>query len=626
MTQASATIPGRPSDGLYANHSTISKFADSSDPNFVKFAQVLTSMLKSPRGSHGKCLHPVCPDAHVTTLGLIVWIPGSLRYRELQPWELTAKLVEELDQRLDDRIQLLQTLTGADQDQHVQCLVLLRYRFQSWAFQLGLIALSNTRQPLHIALGTPGAELVNQQLRDMLEELSAPGEPHRDGFLDALRSAFSRISSLLSASHGLPTSYITASLALQPNSAPESPRDITTVGPDPDVRALIAMKRISLLMEQSAIAARTSSDPISIDMRTELYLDRSSSTTLSTGIFRSRRTEDGRSGDCVVEWKHYDQIWGTDAGNILFSRVELLIDFLRTASSSSSNAEGDIDLRLLDCLGYCHDEDGRKLGLIFSLPRGLADRQRSVVRLDQLMMAYQEQQRTPPSVGHRVRLARMLCEAVFGLHVGGWFHKGLCGRNVIFVADGGGEADEDHMHGGGGDDNMNDDTGSPPPHVLVDNFSIFTPYLMGFGHSRPGEPAAFSEPGATTAGPMRRYTHPRYGDHVSPLQKYRHEFDYYSLGMVLIEIGYWTPLELLLECHGELVSIEEEHNAKLALAQHLNGLVGQVFEETVLDLISMFGNGDPGLNPNVVDNEFMETAVLLSFQTGILEGLGSVRI
>lgn len=528
---------------------------------------------------------------------------------------MTAKLTEELDQRLDDRIQLLQTLSSADHDQDAQSLVLLRYRLQSWAFQLGLLTLSKTRQPLHASLDTPRAESVNQQLRDMLEELSVSGEPGRDGLLDGLRTVAARLSSILSADHGLPTSYLTASLALQPSSALSSPISSTTVESDPDIRALIAMKRISLLMEQSAVAARTSSDPIAIDIRAQLSLDRSRSTTLSTGVVYGRTNS--YSGDCLVEWKYYDQIWGTDAGNLLFSRIELLTDFLR-AASSSSNAEGDIDLRLLDCLGYCHDEDGRKLGLVFALPRGLADRQRSVVRLDQLMKAYQTQERTPPSVGHRVRLARMLCQAVFGLHVAGWFHKGLCARNIIFVADGG-DADR------GDDDGDEDDDDDGSPHGLVDNFSILTPYLIGFGHSRQGEPAAFSEPGAAT-GPMRRYTHPRYGDHASPLQKYRHEFDYYSLGMVLLEIGYWTPLELLLDGYGEPANGGNEHGTKRTLAQHLNGMVGDVFEETVLELLGIFGDTETGMDLNSVDNELMETAALLSFQTRILESLGSVRI
>jgi hypothetical protein len=608
VTQASATIPGRPSDGLYANHSTISKFADISDPNFVKFAKVLKNMLGSLTGSNSKSDFPgslkSCHYSWTSTYDS----PGSTRRGTLQPWELTAKLTEEVDRRLDERIQLLQTLSGVDDDQDAQSFVLLRYRFQSWAFQLGLFTLSKTRQPLHSSLDTPHVESVNQQLRDMLEELGAAGEPRRDGLLYALRSAFSQLSSILPANQGLPASYLTASLALQPDSALESQISSAPVETDPDVRALIAMKRISLLMEQSTVARRTSSDRISIDLPTELSLDRSSSTSLSTGVFNGH--EPYKNSDCLVEWKYYDQIWSTDAGNVLFSRVELLTDFLRTASSFSS-AEGDIDLRLLGCLGYCHDEKGRKLGLVFALPRGLSDRQRSVVRLDKLMNAYQAQDRIPPSVGQRIRLARMLCEAVFGLHVGGWFHKGLCARNVIFVADG---ENADHEEG-------NRDEDSWSPHVVVDKFSILTPYLIGFGHTRPGELAAFSDPGAAT-GAMRRYTHPRYGDHASPLQKYRHEFDYYSLGMVLLEIGYWMPLELLLDNQGEPTDDGNDHHAKLTLARNLNGLVGDVLEDTVLELLGMFENN----GSNAVDNELMDTAVLLSFQTRILEGLGSVRV
>jgi hypothetical protein len=52
-------------------------------------------------------------------------------------------------------------------------------------------------------------------------------------------------------------------------------------------------------------------------------------------------------------------------------------------------------------------------------------------------------------------------------------------------------------------------------------------------------------------GPEAEYQHPVYlrnankppGDPENPLMRFREEFDYYSLGLVLMEIAFWRPLQ-----------------------------------------------------------------------------------
>ncbi|MCJ1458796.1 hypothetical protein MMC28_009170 [Mycoblastus sanguinarius] len=62
-------------------------------------------------------------------------------------------------------------------------------------------------------------------------------------------------------------------------------------------------------------------------------------------------------------------------------------------------------------------------------------------------------------------------------------------------------------------------------------------YLIGFNHSRQNTPKALTQ-GPSTDPQQIYYQHPNYtqGISFSPL------FDYYSLGLVLLEIGLWKPL------------------------------------------------------------------------------------
>jgi len=67
--------------------------------------------------------------------------------------------------------------------------------------------------------------------------------------------------------------------------------------------------------------------------------------------------------------------------------------------------------------------------------------------------------------------------------------------------------------------------------------SIVEPFVMGFCRSRPDEESHF------TLGPsenleLKEYYHPNY----LRLGRHRLEYDYYSLGLVLLEIGHWRIL------------------------------------------------------------------------------------
>jgi hypothetical protein len=80
-----------------------------------------------------------------------------------------------------------------------------------------------------------------------------------------------------------------------------------------------------------------------------------------------------------------------------------------------------------------------------------------------------------------------------------------------------------------------------PPVLSV---SIASPYLIGFNHSRQNETGAFTT-GPTNYPELRDYQH---ADYVTKkVTTFRPEFDFFSLGIVLLEIGIWRTLDQMTD-------------------------------------------------------------------------------
>jgi hypothetical protein len=109
----------------------------------------------------------------------------------------------------------------------------------------------------------------------------------------------------------------------------------------------------------------------------------------------------------------------------------------------------------------------------------------------------------------------------------GWLHKDLTASNVAFF---------------------------PKKHV-PQSHCIREPLLIGFSHSRPDDPLGFFE--GLTKPSVKDYQHPTY---LRNGRGYKPEFDYYSFGIILIEIGCWTPIGKITE---KYTGTYEERRQKL---------------------------------------------------------------
>lgn len=214
-----------------------------------------------------------------------------------------------------------------------------------------------------------------------------------------------------------------------------------------------------------------------------------------------------------VEWKATPRDpWASTNGPEpgILRRFEALVSLLR---------EGEVtaQFRAPKCLGYYQQlatESEIRYGLVFEIPPNVHP-DSSPLSLRDLIA---DKDRPTPSLTPRVRLMRTLIESVEKLHAVDWLHKGLRSDNIIFFL------------------------GEPEDKRTVD---LSSPYLTGFDYSRPAGSVSMSE-GPEMSLDEDLYRHPNVQGFSAAGRGFRKRHDIYSLGLILIEIAYWKPLESII--------------------------------------------------------------------------------
>ena len=209
----------------------------------------------------------------------------------------------------------------------------------------------------------------------------------------------------------------------------------------------------------------------------------------------------------LVEWRDYAKNLPLDTRSeefrarvqIMYRRVQGLGRMLRSESKPPS-------FRTLDCVGVFHDYEDRKFGIVFSFP----GTQATPIRLHYLLKGGGSKGLRPPHIGQKLTLAKTLAACLQIVHVTGWIHKDINSYNILFFTSATSLSDDHYRK----------------------------PYLVGFQHSREDEQDAYTR-GPDCFDETKQYQHPRYREGSSP---FRRGFDYYSLGLVLLEIGAWECL------------------------------------------------------------------------------------
>ena len=217
-------------------------------------------------------------------------------------------------------------------------------------------------------------------------------------------------------------------------------------------------------------------------------------------------------------------------------------------------------LRTLDCIGLVEDQNRFQFGLLFRVPPGVDVKLGPITlhsylcngKLDGKLMPF-------PTLGDRIQLAYTLARSLTELRVIGLFHKNFHSGNVFFF-----------------------------PTRFTKEVTLRKPYVGGFEVSRPEHDRNLSI--STNAKAFDLYRHPDLRDPSNQWQgrpPWSFKYDVYGLGMVLLEIGLFQPLQRVVGTT-EQSSSRHLFEAKRCINVakiNLPHMMGPLYCEAVLDCI-----------------------------------------
>lgn len=239
----------------------------------------------------------------------------------------------------------------------------------------------------------------------------------------------------------------------------------------------------------------------------------------------------------LIESIEYDRQWE--------SRVEELIKRVQQISQLRHKMSPARPIRVLKSLGYLHDPTQHHFGIVYQFPAGLGQDPTSL----HTIIAKTKSRAQRPSLTQKFALASALVSHVLDLHRITWLHKSLCSSNIIFFPDTG----------------ISSNSKEFMPHLFN---KLSKPYFIGFDLARLNSDTAFSR-GPQESETLKHFQHPAYLralnldstaiSNIEAPERYRQEFDYYSTGMILLEIAYWLPInEITKKIKGSPEDVRKE--------------------------------------------------------------------
>ncbi|KAF2658084.1 kinase-like protein [Lophiostoma macrostomum CBS 122681] len=228
----------------------------------------------------------------------------------------------------------------------------------------------------------------------------------------------------------------------------------------------------------------------------------------------------------LIESIRYSSKWikqGTrDVGRELYERIGAKVEILHMSQKPP-------EMRTLHCVGYYHDPLAQSFKLVFDVGPKVAAPQppmhekkplfsSGICSLSDILHQFRgsNDPLTRPTRASLLKLAVGIAETVLMYHQVGWMHKDICSANILLIVQ---------------------------PSGSISDW-ICSPFLTGFQHSRQNVVNAFSD-GASQLMERYLYVHPKYLPTSPPGEMgstFRLEYDYHSLGIVLLEIGLWSSI------------------------------------------------------------------------------------
>ena len=271
----------------------------------------------------------------------------------------------------------------------------------------------------------------------------------------------------------------------------------------------------------------------------------------------------------LIDYKNYDD---PSIGEKLLGRMNQIVDLCHAIQQTQS-------LRILSCRGFFCDKSIAAYGLVYDFPSISKTSNESTIFITLRQIQLEGLRSQQPLLSSRFELARTLASYISELHKIGWVHKGVSSASVAFFYD--------------------------SQITLLSAFE--SPYLIGFRHGRPH--AAFTE-GPASDDDERNYEHPDYSQLNKPFSS---KYDYYSLGVVLLEIGLWKCLQSMKVPDGLSPAAFRSHILTVMVPR-----LGQSMGATYRDVVSVCLGTKFDQNDSIDDEVERKVANQLLFEQEVL--------
>lgn len=358
---------------------------------------------------------------------------------------------------------------------------------------------------------------------------------------------------------------------------PNIQETLTSINTDPSLelmgsnKSLLDSRRVAYLNSMREIAdamlQRESSDE-------EFAIEKASliSPTIELG-HHTVKTIEGSNQRVLIESIKYEDSW--------VQRTDALIARVNAIASLRSRDVIKKTFPVLRCKGYYHDASQFRFGIVYELPSFSVD----VEPMNLVKIINQTQSRTKqPSLNTKFNLACLLVSHILSFHRSGWLHKNISAFNVIFLP-----KDMENM-----------------------SKSLSVPYFVGFNHARQSDEAQYS---VLPPPEVMEYQHPVYlkntkrssDNPVDNVRGFRQEFDYYSVGLVLLEIAFWRSLQDITK---KVRGSPEELKGYLLdeRVPLVSTYMGNVYENAVRSCLTCYQNDS--VPPTKVRENFSKNVVL----------------
>ena len=307
-----------------------------------------------------------------------------------------------------------------------------------------------------------------------------------------------------------------------------------------DVRTLAAMKYMTLLVEHRGSEANPQCR-IEKSLITETNVP-SDLAARPDSCFYSYGYKEGEERLVIVEpmpyWQRQHDMNSKDfqlAIQSMYQRVQELVTIL------CYNAK-PVGFHTLDCLGAFHNPAKKEFGIVYAFPQ----EDTTPIRLNKLLRHHKTRE-VNPGLNEKLSLAKTLVGCVQSFHMSGWVHKNICSFNIVFFMK---SAARDWS--------------------TVD---IKEPYIIGFDHSRKDGNSEYSQ--GVQLERSKEYLHP---DYRQPSARYKGTYEYYALGLVLLEIGTWTSLSNTYERNPTAKPCELREMYIQRCTNELGKLMGPIYQ------------------------------------------------